>query len=116
MPHVCSSLDRKRSGVGGDGHLRRPPVAGDLRRRVPDPFPVAVDVRGGAAATALALVEDLLLELGAERRRDEHVAVARVLERVEDDLEVVFVEQPVGVAPHLGGDDGVAVVGVRAGV
>jgi hypothetical protein len=103
-------------GVGRDGHLGGPTVVGDARRRIPDAVPVAVDVRGGAAAAAFAFVEDLLLELGAERRGHEHVAVARILESVEDDLEVVFVEQAVGVAPHLGRHDSVAVMGMRAGL
>ena len=69
-----------------------------------------------AAAAAFAFVEDLLFELGAERRRHEHVAVARIVEGVEDDLEVVFVEQPVGVAPHFGGADGQRREGANADV
>ena len=56
-----------------------------------------------AAPAAFAFVEDLLFELRAERRRQEHVAVARIVEGVEDDLEVVLVEQPIGIAAHFGG-------------
>jgi hypothetical protein len=54
---------------------------------------------------AFAFLRDLLLELRAERRRHEHVAVARIIEGVDDQLEVVLVEEPVGVAAHLGGHD-----------
>ena len=86
--------------------LGGPALIVDARRRVPHAVPVAIDVRGGAAAAAFAFVEDLLFELGAERRGQEHVAVARIVEGVEDDLEVVFVEQPVRIAPHFGGGDG----------
>ena len=90
-------------GRKGNQQLGRPALVGDLRRRVPHAVPVAVDGRRRTAAAALAFVKDLLLEARAERRRDEHVAVARVVEGVEDDLEVVLVKQAVGVAPHLGG-------------
>jgi hypothetical protein len=51
---------------------------------------------------AFTFVEDLLFELRAERRRHEHVAVSRIVERVEDHLEVVLVEQPVRIAAHFG--------------
>ncbi len=59
---------------------------------MPDAVPVAVDVAGVAEAAdaALALVEHLLVELRAQRVHDEHVGRARVLEGVEDDLEVVL--------------------------
>jgi hypothetical protein len=61
-------------------------------------------------------VEHLLLQLGAERRRQEHVAVARVVEGVDDDLEVVLVEEAVRIAAHLGGDDRFGSIGVDADV
>ena len=40
---------------------------------------------------------NLLFELGAKRGGEKHVAVARVAERVDDDLKVVFVEEAIGV-------------------
>src|SRR5207237_1136518 len=45
---------------------------------------------------------------------DEHVAVARVVERIEDHLEAVFIENAIGIAAHLGGDDAgrLGIVGV----
>ena len=42
----------------------------------------------------------------AERRDDEHIAAALVVEGVEDDLDIVLLEQAVRVAAHLGRDDG----------
>src|SRR5262245_9970263 len=81
--------------------LGRPAIADNLRGRVPDAVPVAVDGGRTAASAALALIEDLLFELRAKRRGHEHVAVARIVEGVEDHLEVVLVEQPIRVAAHL---------------
>ena len=96
--------------------LGGPALIVDARRRVPHAVPVAVDVRGGAPPAAFAFVEDLLFELGAKRRGQEHVAVARIVEGVEDHLKVVFVEQPIGIPPHFGGADGKRPVGANADI
>ena len=62
------------------------------RRRPRSPSQLRLMLALVPRAAAFAFVEDLLLELRAERRRQEHVAVARIVEGIEDDLEVVFVE------------------------
>ena len=115
-PQTCASLGTKRTVLNGIAISAVQPSLVDARRRVPHAVPVAIDVRRGAAAAAFAFVEDLLFELGAERRRHEHVAVARIVEGVEDHLEVVFVEQPVRIAAHFGGADGKRRVGANADV
>jgi hypothetical protein len=66
---------------------------------------VDVGVDQAGPRVAFALFGNLLLQLRPERRRDEHVAVARVVEGVEDDLEVVLVEQPIRIAPHFRRDN-----------
>jgi hypothetical protein len=99
-PHL--GLTRlEANGAERDVDFRGPALAVNSRRSVPHALPIAIDVGGGAAAAAFAFVEDLLLELGAKRRGQEHVAVARIVKGVEDDLEVVFVEQAIGIAPHF---------------
>ena len=102
-----------------DGDFGHPAVVGATRDDVPHAVPVDVDVVAVAPApAAFALLGHLLLQLRAERAGDEHVARAAVVEGVENDLEVVLVEQPQGIAPHLGGDDAVRfrVVGLHADV
>ena len=112
VPHEVDA-PRLLPGVGEaqrgerDGDLRRPAIVGDRRRDVPDPVPVLVDVGvdQAGAGVALAFFRDLLLQLRAKRRRHEHVAVARVVEGVENQLEVVFVHQAIRIAAHLGRDN-----------
>ena len=74
---------------------------------VPVEIDVRVDARTQTAIAALAFFRDLLFELGAERARHEHVPGAGIVERVDDELKVVFVQQLPRVAPHLGRDDSV---------
>ena len=89
-----------------------------VRRAAADqtPFQSRLMFDADPARVAAAFFEDLLLELRAQRVGHEHVARTRVAERVEDDLEVVFVEHARRVAPHFGGDDavGIGVEGVHA--
>ena len=112
-PDVAHEVGAPHLRLGGgeaqrdhrDGDLRDPPVGRAARDGVPDAVPVHVDVRAvRAAEAALTLFGDLLLQLGAQRADDEHVARAAVLERVQDELKVVLVEQARRVAAHLGGD------------
>ena len=97
----------------GNGDLGRPPVARSPGGHHPDAVPVSVDVGVDTAPPALALLEDLLLELGSQGIRHEHVAGTRVVEGIDDDLEVVFLQDAVRVASHLGGDERARVVGTH---
>ena len=126
-PDVAHDVEAPALGVGvgkakgdqGNGDLGHPAVGADPSRHVPHSVPVPVDVgRGHSDARALAFVEDLLVQLRAQRVGREHVRRARVLEGVQHDLDVVFLQDALRVPPHLGGGEGVAgpVVGGHAQV
>ena len=99
-PQVCCLLSVKRRVVSGmaisPSNRRR------LRGRPPPQIPSQLRFTFALInpRACFPLFSNLLFELCAEGRRDEHVAVPGVVEGVEDDLEVVFIEQPVGNPPY----------------
>ena len=110
MPQVCSASGLNFSVLNGNLDLRVPAVLADARADVPDAVPVAVRSRGPSF--------DICASHFAPRGIDrELVAVALVVERVDDDLEAVGVAG-VEVLAQLVDDDlaGLGILGEHADV
>ena len=94
MPQVCTGTSGERSVTMG---IAISAVQPSLVRRAAashTPFQSLLMFDAEPRDVAAALLENLLLELCAERIGHEHVAGPRVAKGVEDDLEVVLVQQP----------------------
>ena len=94
MPHVCGPLAAVAQRLEGDRHLHRPALLEAAGLDVPDAVPRRV----------LQVVGHRHVAQRAERIGLEQVAVAAIVERVDDEREVLVAEDVAVVAAQLVGD------------